>query len=82
MNIAAQSQTFKQMRDWSSDGSESKKLRQYLPHHMMMMSQSQQLQQQHQPTTTGNLSKSVSNGSFSEKQDFADPERGPFAADG
>ena len=60
-NVWAQSQTCKQVRDWSSDGSESKKLRQYLPQHRA------------QSQYPGNLSKSVSNGSFSENKTSQTP---------
>ena len=63
MNFAAQSQTCKQVRDWSSDGSESKKLRQYLPQHSRVQSHAQ----------PGNLSKLVSNGSFSENKTSQTP---------
>ena len=60
-HFLAQSQTCKQVRDWSSDGCENKKLRQYLPQHKA---------QSHHP---GNLSKSVSNGSFSENKTSQTP---------
>lgn len=64
------SQNCKQVRDWSSDGSESKKLRQFLPgqyrvHPANGGSPGGPQGSPVHPTT--NLSKSMSNGSFSEK---------------